>query len=281
MNVDQVNATINLVLQIVLFIIPIAAAVVAWFLRTYVKSSKAEKDIAAITRLSNAAIDFAEDLDKRGDLEKYLKMWNMPDDVIGLTSNGLKKLNLAGKWLETELGRQGIQMTDEEAKNWIAAQFQNQTGDIGQDRGINQRTQEAVSLLQTLHQSGVITLPSDSTQVTRLSNVVSNWVVSQLGQQETGALHEQAQTTFESALTPPAPAAGQPTVPSLEDQVDDLARQSVQYVEQLKASHELTLSEVDIAVAWVLTEVTKRNLPVTTGQIAGAVNRAFAARGQQ
>ena len=116
MDTASISETIDQVFQVIMLLLPIVAAVATWFLRTYVKSAKVEKDVAAIIRLSNAAIDFAEDLDKRGDLGKYLEMWNMPEDVINLTSDGLKKLNLAGKWLETELGRQGIQMTDEEAK---------------------------------------------------------------------------------------------------------------------------------------------------------------------
>jgi len=278
MDLEQVNQTINLVVQIIMVVLPIAAAIATWFLRTYVKSAKVEKDVAAIVRLSNAAIDFAEDLDKRGELGKYLQMWNMPEEVISLTSNGLKKLNIAGKWLESELGRQGIQMTDEEAKSWIAAQFQDRVGDIGQERGIAERTQEAVSLLQALQQSGLIALPADGTRVAMLGDAVANWVVGQLGKEETSPLREQALARFESQLVVQPQVPGGAAAPPVESQLTDLARQSVQYVEQLEASHELTLPAADIAVAWVLTEVTKRGLAVTTEQIAAAVRRAFGER---
>ena len=62
---------------------------------------------------------------------------------------------------------------------------------------------------------------------------------------------------------------------SLEAQLAELAGRSIRYVEPLKADHELTLPETDIAVAWVLTEVTKRGLSVTTDQIARAVRAAI------
>lgn len=216
---------------------------------------------------------------KRGELGKYLKMWNMPDDIINLTSDGLKKLNLAGKWLESELGRQGIQMTDEEAKSWIAAQFQGRVGDIGRDRGIAERTREAASLLHALEQSGLIALPADGARVAMLGDAVANWVIGQLGDEEAGLLREQALAQFESQLVSKPQVLGEPATPPLESQLTDLARQSVQYVERLKASHQLTLPEKDIAMAWVLTEVTKRGLAATAEQLADAVNRAFAERG--
>ena len=276
---NNVGETIDRVFEIIMLLLPIVAAVATWFLRTYVKSAKTEKNVAAIVRLSNAAIAFAEDLDKRGDLEKYLKLWNMPDDVLSLTSNGLKKLNLAGKWLETELGRQGIKMTNEEAKSWIAAQFQERVGDIGRDRGVAERTQEAVGLLRALQQSGLIFLPTDGTQAAMLGNVVANWVASQIGPGEEGVLRQQAAAQFQSQLVakPQVPAGGVATGSA--DQLTDLARQSVQYVQQLEANHQLTLPKADIAAAWVLTEVTKQGLVVTTGQIANAVRTAFSESG--
>jgi len=285
MDFEQINQTLNMVFQLLMLVLPIAAAILTWFLRTYVKSAKAEKDVAAITRLANAAIDFAEDLDKRGELGKYLKMWNMPDDVINLTSDGLKKLNLAGKWLESELNRQGIQMTDEEAKSWIAAQFQDRVGDLGQDRGIAERTQEVVSLIQALAGSGLVSLPADPVRASQLADQIAAWALAQQKKEPGDQLRDdvvariRTQLSGGSALPAVAAAPPVPAVPTAEAQLADLARQSIQYVEELKVGHDLTLPEVDIAVAWVLTEVTKRGLAVTTDQIARAVSHAFTERG--
>lgn len=271
------TATLNLIFQAIMLILPIVAAVATWFLRTYVKSAEAEKALGAIVHLSNAAIDFAEDLDKRGDLDKYLKMWNMPEDVLNLTSDGLKKLNLAGKWLEAELARTGIEMTDEEAQSWIASQFQKRVGDIGRERRISERTQEAVDLLKALAQSGLISLPAGRDQVSQLARQVTDWIISQADQEGTDPLHDQVLTEFQTQLEAEVPPSVQPTLTAAETGLADLARQAVQYVQQLQSSREVTLPETDIAVAWVLTEVTKRDLQVTTEQIAGAVRAAFEA----
>jgi hypothetical protein len=281
MDLEQINQTLDIIFQVLMFVIPIAAALITWFLRTYVKSAESEKTVAAIVRLSNSAIDFAEDLDNRGELEKYLKLWNMPEDVVGLTSNGLKKLNLAGKWLESELGRMGVRMTDEEAQAWIASEFQKRVGDIGRERTISEQTGEAVSLLQVLQTSGLISLPTDVAGASQLANLVADWAIAQSEQEKGDLMREDALVRVRTQLTTQPLPVTEPSVPSLETQLAELARQSVLYVEQLEASHALTLPEVDIAVAWVLTEVTKRGLAVTTEQIAGSVSRAFAERGQQ
>lgn len=281
MDIEQINQTLNLVFQILMFVIPIAAAVLTWFLRTYVKSAEAEKTLGAIVRLSNSAIAFAQDVDERGELEKYLKLWNMPDDVINLTSDGLKKLNLAGGWLEAELKKQGVEMSDEEAKAWVAAQFQQQVGDLGRERTVTERTKEAVGLLQALAGSGLISLPADPVRAAQLADQLAGWVLAQQKKSPGDQLREEALLRVRTQLSAPLPpsvaaaAPSTPAAPSPEAQLADLARQSVRYVEQLKASHELTLPEADIAVAWVLTEVTQRGLPVTAAQIAGAVRAAF------
>ncbi len=279
MDAKQISDTINLVFQVIMLILPIAAVFVTWFLRTYVKSANAEKTIGAIMRLSNAAIDTVEDMDKRGELNKYLKMWNMPEDVINLTSDGLKKLNLAGKWAEGEFARMGIKMTDEEAKAWIASEFQKRMGDIGPERDATARTSNALNLLLTLQQSGLISLPADASQAALLANKIAEWAATQPGTGATSLPQAGApipsQAPSAEKPQPPAESSG----PSIETQLAQLASQSVQYVEQLKASHQLTLPETDIAVAWVLTEVTKQGLPVTTDQIARAVRAAFQTRG--
>lgn len=250
MDTKQIGDTINLVFQVLMLVLPIATVLITWFVRNYVKSANAEKTLAAVIRVSNAAIDFAQDVDNRGELSKYLKLWNLPDNVINLTSDGLKKLNMAGKWAESEFDRMGINMTNEQAQAWIASEFQKRAGDTGPERGVGERTGDAVSLLRTLEQSGLISLPTDASQAALLASKVADWAATRVV----------------------------PTGPSVETQLAQVAAQSVQYVEQLKASHQLTLPEVDIAAAWVLTEATKQGLAVTTDQIARVVRTAFESR---
>jgi hypothetical protein len=116
-----ISDVLSLIFQVLMLVLPVAVAIITWFVLTYVKSANAEKTMAAVIRVSNAAIDFAEDLDQRGELAKYLKLWNVPEEVMNLTSDGLKKLHLAGQWAESEFVRLGIKLTDEEAQAWIAA----------------------------------------------------------------------------------------------------------------------------------------------------------------
>ena len=199
----------------------------------------------------------------------------MPEDVLSLTSNGLKKLNLAGKWLEAELARNGIKMTDEEAQSWIAAEFQKRVGDIGRERRISERTQEAVDLLKALAQSGLIGLPADRADVSLLASKVADWIITQVDLEATDPLRDQVLVQLQTGMgVEPTPTVPPPHSP-IEAKLADLARQAVQYVQELKSSRELTLSEMDIAGAWVLTEVTKQGLPVTTEQIASAVRDAL------
>jgi len=58
-------------------------------------------------------------------------------------------------------------------------------------------------------------------------------------------------------------------------QLAELVQQSVAYVDQLGPRDKLTVDKVDIAGAFVVTEVTKRGLGVTTDQIASAVRAVF------
>ena len=279
MDTKQISDIINLVFQVLMLALPIATVLITWFVRNYVKSANAEKSLAAIAQVSSAAVDYAEDLDKRGELAKYLKLWNVSDDVVNLASDGLKKLNIAGKWAESEFSRQGIKMTDEEAQAWIASEFQKRQRGTGLEQGTTDRIGDAASLLSTLEQSGVISLPADAGQATLLASKVAEWLTTQQNKQSADLQHQEALVQLQAQLTAQPQIPVVPTGPSVEAQLMQLATQSVQYVEQLKAGHRLTLPEVDIALAWVLTEVTKQGLVVTTDQITSSVGTAFQARG--
>lgn len=166
-------------------------------------------------------------------------------------------------------------MVQEEVQAWIAAEFQKRIGDIGRARGVDQRTREALSLLQVLQQSGMISLPTDSSQAAQLADQVASWAITQTNGGMEDVLREGAVATVKTELAPEvAPPAGAAEV-SPETQLRDPARQSVAYVEQLKRDHKLTLPETDIAAAWMLTEVTQQGLTATTDQMGAAARAAF------
>jgi hypothetical protein len=267
----------DLLIKILVILIP---AALTWFVRTYVNSAKSEKTLAGIVQLANIAIDYAEDLDKRGDLEKYLDIWGVPDDVKSEASAGIQKLNVAGKWLESQLKELGIEMTDKEAQSWIASEFRKRVGDTGKERRIAELTQEAVDLLQALQGQGVISLSTELDQAVLLADNVAAWVIGQLGDDSELARAE-ALVRARTALMTDSRLSGFAGELSMETRLADLANRSVQYVQDLKRDQDLTLPEVDIAVAWMLTEVTKKGLDANGDQIASAVQSAFKQRGAE
>jgi hypothetical protein len=109
-----------------------------------------------------------------------------------------------------------------------------------------------------------------------LADYVASWAITQTNGGIEDVLHKEALTTVKTELTSPAEPRAQTPEVSPETQLRELARQSVAYVEQLKRDRKLTLPETDLAVAWMLTEVTQQGLNVTTHQIAAAVRAAFA-----
>jgi hypothetical protein len=279
--IEENKDLLDLLIQLLIIVLPI---VLTWFARTYVKSEQAQKRMGSIVRLANIAIDYAEDLDKRGDLDKYLRMYNLPQEIIDHTSRGIQKLNLAGVFVEQELAKIGVEVTNEEAKAWIASEFRSRVGDIGKERTAVTRAQEAVVILQNLDQSGLIDLPDDVDQALHIADRIADWILEQTDGEDDPVVQHEVRLRVRRELlgngtptgnTPPP----SPKAPSGTD-LETLAQEAVRYVEELKQSHDLTLPESDVAAAWILTEVTKRNIPVTTDQIARAVREAMAEANQ-
>lgn len=237
MDTRQISESINLVFQILMLMLPIAAALIVWFLRTYVRSTKAEKTLATIVRVSNAAIDFAEDLDQRGELAKYLKAWNVPDDMVGVAKNGLKKIQLAGHWAESEFARLGIKLSNTEAQAWIAAEYQRRQGGAGPEQPPTERTAPSASPSNVIKPGDLMGSPP-------------------------------------GVQTPPA---GPPPDVSAEAELAQLAAQAVHYVEQLKTGQQIDVPVSEVASGYVQIEVARQRLKVTEDQIASAVATAIAA----
>lgn len=78
-----------------------------------------------------------------------------------------------------------------------------------------------------------------------------------------------------------APVSGQVevvarTIP--EDQLAELANRAVKYVADLKATRPLAVPERDLAVAWLLVEITDQGLAVAPADMLSALERAFRGR---
>jgi hypothetical protein len=260
---------LDILIQVLIVVIPI---LLTWFIRTYVRGSAAEKDLAAIVRLSNAAIDYVENLDKRDEL-------HLPPEV----KKGGYKLKLAGQWLEAELQRAGIKMTTARAQQWIASEFQKRVGDVCMVGTIAQLTRTAVDLIQALERSELIELLLDVDRITYLAEMAADWVLAELAQRGASISREEALTWVRAELFQRLHAEEPPPgARPIGDRLIELAKRAVTFLDDLKASGRLAVQpgtsggdvETDIAMAWLLTEVARQGLEVTTDQITQALTEA-------
>jgi hypothetical protein len=257
---------LDVLVQVLVLVIPI---VIAWFINTYVKGSKYEKDAAAIVQLSNSAIDLVENMDTRGAL-------NLPPDA----KKSVYKLQLASQWLNGELNRAGIKMSEEDAKNWITSEFQKRMGDVRPVKQIAELSQQAMDLILNLEQSGAIKVPPDADRIAYLGGLAADWALAHLPSSWTNITRDEVFTwTRAELLKSQLPPSAAP----VQDRLPQLANAAVAFVDQLKASNSLTVRpgtsganvESDLALAWMMTEVAKQGLSVTSDQIAQAVATAL------
>lgn len=253
---------LDVLIQVVIIVVPI---LVTWFIRTYIKGSTAERDFAAITNLSNRAIDYAENMDLQGKL-------NLSPEI----SKGLQKLNLASDWLLGELERADIKMNNEQAQKWITAEFQKRVGDVRMVGAIAKLTTEAVEVINDLEQRELIDLPSDLDRVTYLTSLGADWVVAGLAKSGVALSREEALTYVRAELLRQFQVAGD-NLPTNE-QLILLAKRALAFLEEIKASGKLNLvgaNESDITMAWMLTETAKQGLSITPNDITAALNEAM------
>lgn len=264
--ISQGKDLLDVLVQLLIVVLPV---VISWFIRTYVKNAATETQIAAITRLSNAAIDYVENLDKRGDLV-------LPPEV----KKGGAKLKIAAEWLESELNRNGIKLETEQAKQWISSEFQRRVGSIQPDSSLADLARMAVDLIQNMERMKFNDLPADSERLNYLSELAADWVIAQI------ALKRGAAVTQNEALPwVRAEILNRLQVRKLPsgDKLMDLAREAVAFMVGLKTTGQLALRpsvsggdvERDVSIAWMLTEAAKQSLDVSPDEIAQAVTIAL------
>jgi len=280
--ISQSKDILDLLFNLVIIIVPLFAT---WLLRNWVKHSGDEKKIATIIRVANTAIDYAEDLDQRGDLKQIVQSLPLPVEIQSQASKGIQKLNVAGKWVEHELKQLGISITDQDAQNWIAAEYQRRLGTIQTGAKAVGQTHAVIKLLKDLQSRGLISLPPHLRKITDLTRQIDDWLAGTRPQaiaETMAAVASASQSPLPSDVFPvSASVTPEPIEASAEEQIADnqladLAAQAVEYVEELKASYDLTIPDLDIATAWMLTEVTKRGISARPEQIAGQIRAAFA-----
>jgi len=259
---------VDLLLQITYLVVPI---VISWLIRTYVRKSNYEKQIASIVRLSGVAIDTMENMEKRGELV-------VPPGI----KKGQFKLAQAAEWLEAELNTNGVKVTTEDATRWISAEFQKRMGGVQTTSITQEVTKMAVDLLQGLGKGNLSELAEDKERLDLLVGLASDWLSARLAEQRGVRInHDEAETWVRAELLNRLQVKQLPSG----DTLMDLARQAVAYVNGLKASGRLAARpgmppefDVDIAAAWMLTEALQLGMSITPEEIANAVNTVIRAR---
>jgi hypothetical protein len=266
--IAQNKDIVDLLLQIVYLVVPI---VISWLIRTYVRNSNYERQIASIVRLSNVAIDTMENMEKRGELV-------VPPGM----KKGQFKLNQAAEWLEAELNTNGIKVSTDDATRWISAEFQKRLGGVHTTSITQEMTKMAVDLIQGLGKGNLSELAEDKERLDLFVSLAADWLSARLSEQRGVRInHEEADTWVRAELLNRLQVKQLPSG----DTLMDLARQAVAYVNGLKASGRLAARpgmpaefDIDIAAAWMLTEALQLGMSVTPEEIANAVNTVIRAR---
>lgn len=268
--VEQVTQTVSpvmeMLVQAALIIIP---ALLTWFIRNYVKGTSAEREVAAIVHLANTAIDYVENLDKRGDIV-----------IDPSLSKGAMKLALAARWLEKEAERAGITISDAEAQEWISSQFQKRVGDVKVVGTMAEAARDALRVVQQLADGNLISVPAGADDFLYLCELAADWVVIQLAERGVAITPEEALTwvraEFLQQLNERPFTPVETERPETADDLESLVGQALSFVQSLPATNGAGAARRDLATAWVLTEVAKRGLAYAPAEIAAAVRYSLA-----
>ncbi len=261
---------LDLLVQLLVLVIPV---VISWFIRTYVRGSTVQWNLAAIGRLSSAAIDYVENLDSRGDIV-------LPPGI----NKGGHKLKLATQWLSGELNRAGIDMSDDQAEKWIASEFQKRAGDSRSDDAIAEFSGTAVDLIEHLDGTKLLEPPAGVDRTSYLAGLAADWIITQLAKRGTSISRDEALAWVRAEELQRLEAKiGKLPV---DDRLATLAIGAVEFLEKLKAGGQLAIQpgspgediDTDVATAWLLTEAAKAGLVVTSDQIAQAIGTALRQR---
>jgi hypothetical protein len=261
---ETIKSWLDIAVQVIILIIP---ALIAWFLHTFVRSSASGNAIAAISRVANAAIDYVENLDKRGELQLTPDM-----------HKGAEKLRIASNWLEAELKRTGVSVSEADAQKWVTAEFQRRVGDVRPFTTIAELAQTAVRTIQNLDRYRLLTPPTDADRPAYLAGLAADWLVAQLAAQKGATIGREEALTWVRAEF----------VGQLQQQLSDLpqsdrlarlAESAAAFLDQLKISGRLANTNPalhsDIATAWLLTEATREGLEVDGAQIVAALEHVL------
>lgn len=261
---------VDVVIQTSLVLIALAAA---WLYYRYVRSTTMQNRLAATTRLADSAIDYVEDLDRRGDL-------SLPAGA----EKGTYKRQQAAKWLQHELHVDGVKIESQQAQQWIAAAFQKRVGDAQPVSKMGDLARQAVDLTQRLEAAHMLELPPGADRPLYLAGLAADWITVSLAKEGMTISHEQALSWVRGEILHRLELAA--SNPSVEERLRRLAEEAVQFTADLRSSGRMAIRpgqagedvDSDVAMAWLVTEAAKQGLAVTGDQLADAIEVALGRR---
>jgi hypothetical protein len=265
---DWISQSMGVLVQLMLVIFGIWGLSLLYI---YVRSVNAGRTVDIITRFANVGIDLAENLDQTGKL-----------DVPPEYEKGAYKLKIASDFAGAELERVGVIVSTENAEKWVSSQFQKRLGDVRPVNDVATLTEESVDLVLDLEKRGVLETPTELERESYLAGLVADLVQTKLAAKNWASVpRDELVVAARSELL--ARLASEATDEEKQDPLVGLAREAVAFVQQLKAQGQLSVQpgtanenvEADVATAWLLTEVAKRGLTVSSTQIMEAVTKAL------
>ncbi len=259
------NQLLETLLRVVAILIPIVFTAFAWYFRNFVLKGEQGSKVGTISKLAGIAIDYVENLDKRDDLQ-------VPDGG----SKGRHKLDIASRWMGDELKKAGIDVSADDSKKWIGAEFQKRLGGVQMSGTLGDLAEKAVNIIQKVDGIELFDAPAGTDQVSHMVNIGADWLITELAKSGATISHGEASTWVRARLlervhdrlsshlsTTPlghqmsGMAAGNqfstgmqaaPSAPILQEslpvqeQIKRLAKAAVEHVERLKSENKISIT---------------------------------------
>lgn len=261
---EPILTTATAILQpVALLALSLLAIVAIWALAQRVRLARARRRPAATTQLADAAIDYVEHLDERGELV-------VPDGA----SKSAAKLALAAGWAQAELARLGIRLGDDEATAWLRARLHRRSAELRPVAAMTAAAREAVDRVERLLMSDSTARLDHSERTLFYARLAADWFVVRLAEQGATVGREEGQVWVQAELLRRLNARADDMAGR--NDLDSLVLEANTFLDTLRANNRLPAGSDaarDLAVAWVLTEVAKRGLAYTPREIVAAVRR--------
>lgn len=241
----------------------ILALFVAWAIVQRVRQGWAERRLSAVLQVADAAIDYVEHLDARGDL--VVPAGSVKSDF---------KLALAGGWLQAEAARLGIRLATEEAAAWVRARLQRRSGELKLFATMAEAAREAVDRVERLVMGDSTARLDTSNRTLFYSRLAADWFVVRLAEHGAVVTRDEGTAWVQAELLRRLNARADEM--ATRNDLASLVLEANAFLDTLRANNRLPAgieAARDLAIAWVLTEVAKRGLAYTPREIVGAVKQ--------